>query len=260
MSARMGLTVKGALSSRTFHGLMAVNATVYTAPMAESESRYLQDIRVSSPLVRAALDHAFREVEGDTSGHDIHHVLRVFRMAQRLARAEGAEVEAVELIAALHDVKDFKFTGDDMSGAREARRWLLGQGVDAALAELVAENVAGISFKGAGTRTMPLTLEGKCVQDADRLDAMGAVGMARCFAYGGTKGRPIHDPSIPVTYHATTEQYLKHQGTSINHFHEKLLLLKDRLHTKSALEIAEGRHAFMEEYLRQFHTEWEALV
>jgi uncharacterized protein len=228
--------------------------------MSDSKLRNLEEVQVSTPLVQAALNHAFHELEGDTSGHDPHHVVRVFRMAQRLAKAEGAEIEAAELIAALHDVKDFKFTGDDMAGAREARRWLLEQGADAELAKLVAGNVAGISFKGAGTRTMPLTLEGECVQDADRLDAIGAIGIARCFAYGGAKGRPIHDPAVPVAHHSTMEQYLKHQGTSINHFHEKLLLLKDRLNTKSALEVAEGRHAFMEAYLRQFNAEWEALA
>ena len=186
--------------------------------------------------------------------------MRVFRMSQRLAKAEGAEIEAVELIAALHDVKDFKFTGDDMAGSREARRWLLEQGANAELTELVAGNVAGISFKGADTQTNPLTIEGKCVQDADRLDAIGAIGIARCFAYGGTKGRPIHDPAVPVAHHSTTEQYLNHQGTSINHFFEKLLLLKDRLNTRSALEVAEGRHEFMQVYLRQFEAEWEAFA
>ncbi|GLY06962.1 phosphohydrolase [Actinoplanes sp. NBRC 101535] len=178
-------------------------------------------------------------------------------MAQRLADAEGADREAVELVAALHDVKDFKFTGDDMSGAREARRWLAGQGVDDTMIDLVAENVAGISFKGAGTPARPLTLEGMCVQDADRLDAMGAIGIARCFAYGGTTGRPLHDPATAVAEHTTTDQYLRHQGTSINHFHEKLLLLKDRLNTESAKRIATGRHAFMESFLQQFHDEWE---
>ncbi|RDI30958.1 uncharacterized protein DFR72_104291 [Lentzea flaviverrucosa] len=184
--------------------------------------------------------------------------MRVFKMAQRLAEAEGADLQTVELIAALHDVKDFKFTGDEMSGALDARRWLLEQDADPDLAELVARNIAGISFKGAGTRTKPLTIEGKCVQDADRLDAVGAIGVARCFAYGGTKDRPIHDPETAVAHHSTTEQYLSHQGTSINHFYEKLLLLKDRMHTQTAKDLAVERHTFMEGYLQQFFNEWEA--
>ncbi|RAS63923.1 uncharacterized protein C8D87_106325 [Lentzea atacamensis] len=179
-------------------------------------------------------------------------------MAQRLAAAEDADLQAVELIAALHDVKDFKFTGDDMSGAREAERWLLEQSASSELATLVASNIAGISFKGAGTQTKPLTIEGKCVQDADRLDAVGAIGVARCFAYGGTRERPIHDPATTAAYHSTTEQYLNHQGTSINHFYEKLLLLKDRMNTQAAKNLATKRHAFMETYLQQFFDEWEA--
>ncbi|WP_199035577.1 HD domain-containing protein [Glycomyces salinus] len=226
--------------------------------MSTFKAKYANEIDGSTELVQAAIDHAFRELEGDTTGHDLHHVMRVFRMAQRLARAEGADLETVELIAALHDVSDFKFTGDDMSGAREAKRWLLEQGVDEDMAGLVSGNVAGISFKGADTVTMPLTLEGECVQDADRLDALGAIGIARCFTYGGSKGRDLHDPLIPVQHHSTTKQYLDHRGTSINHFYEKLLLLKDRLNTKSAREIAEQRHAFMEAYLEQFYAEWDS--
>ncbi|SDL72877.1 uncharacterized protein SAMN05216298_4938 [Glycomyces sambucus] len=228
--------------------------------MDASNLQIADEIEVSTDLVRAALDHAFRELGGDTTGHDLDHVLRVFRMARKLANDEGADLQTVELIAALHDVKDFKFTGDEMSGAREARRWLLDQGADPELAELVAANVAGISFKGAGTRTLPLTLEGKCVQDADRLDALGAIGIARCFTYGGSKGRVIHDPSVPVEHHETTTQYLSHQGTSINHFYEKLLLLKDRLNTGSAVKIAEGRHEFMKAYLERFNAEWESFA
>jgi uncharacterized protein len=226
--------------------------------MTDLKSRYLAEFDVSTSLVEAALNHAFQELDGDTSGHDPHHVVRVFKMARRLAVAEHADLQTVELIAALHDIKDFKFTGDDMSGAREAERWLVEQGADSGLAELVAGNVAGISFKGAGTRTKPLTIEGKCVQDADRLDAMGAIGVARCFAYGGVKARPIHDPATAIADHSTTEQYLNHQGTSVNHFYEKLLLLKDRMNTQVAKDLATERHAFMEAYLQQFYDEWAA--
>lgn len=228
--------------------------------MDKTKPQNSSEHEVSTELVRAALDHAFGELDGDTTGHDIGHVMRVFRMARRLARDENADLETVELIAALHDVRDFKFTGDEMSGAREAERWLLEQGADAELASLVAANVAGISFKGAGTQTLPLTIEGKCVQDADRLDALGAIGIARCFTYGGSRGRAIHDPSVPVQHHTSTKQYLSHQGTSINHFYEKLLLLKDRLNTGSAVKIAEGRHEFMKAYLDRFHAEWESFA
>lgn len=223
--------------------------------MHDPNDQDTEDLQPSSPLARAALDYAAGALEGDTTGHDMHHVRRVFRTAQRLAVAEGADVETVELIAALHDIADFKFTGDERSGSRSARRWLLSQGVGAERADRIAADIASISFKGARTPTTPLTLEGQCVQDADRLDALGAVGIARCFAYGGSVGRPIHDPSVPVAEHTTTGQYLRHRGTSINHFHEKLLLLKDRLHTETARHIAADRHDYMVAFLEQFRTE-----
>lgn len=226
--------------------------------MHNPDTQDTEDLQPSSPLARAALDYATGALEGDTTGHDMHHVSRVFRTAQRLAVAQGADVDTVELIAALHDIADFKFTGDEHSGATAARRWLLSQGVDAERADRIAADIAAISFKGAYTPTTPLTLEGQCVQDADRLDALGAGGIARCFAYGGSVGRPIHDPSVPVAEHTTTGQYLRHRGTSINHFHEKLLLLKDRLHTKSARHIAAERHDYMVAFLERFHTEASA--
>lgn len=211
----------------------------------------------STPLVAQALEYAAEWAAEDTTGHDIHHIHRVFQTAQRLAAAEGAEAQTVELIAALHDVADFKFTGDENSGARSARRWLLLRHVPTTLAETVAHNIAGISYKGADTPTRQLTLEGEIVQDADRLDAIGAIGIARCFAYGGAKDRPLHDPEVPVVLHSSTEQYLTHEGTSINHFYEKTLLLKDRLNTLTARKIAEDRHAYTEGFLAQFYGEWE---
>lgn len=210
----------------------------------------------STPLAREALRYAWRELEGDSSGHDSFHVARVFLTAQRLSRAERASLERVELIAALHDVQDFKFTRDTSSGARAALAWLEEHGADAELAADVSRNIEGISFKGEGTPTEPLTIDGKCVQDADRLDALGAIGIARCFAYGGGVGRPIFDPGIEPTYHDTVESYLTTKGTSINHFREKLLLIGDRLNTDSAKRIARGRHEFLEAFLAEFMDEW----
>jgi uncharacterized protein len=210
----------------------------------------------TSELARAALRHAARELAGDSSGHDLSHVLRVFRSAQELARAEGADLEKVEIIAALHDLKDFKFTGDTSTGPRAAHDWLLGSGSGEALAEGVANDIAGISFKGAGTPPQPLSLEGGCVQDADRLDALGAIGIARCFAYGGHVGRPLFDPAVPTVNHTTVESYLQTQGTSLNHFYEKLFLLRSRMNTASAKSIADARHEFMEKFVAQFLDEW----
>lgn len=117
--------------------------------------------------------------------------------------------------------------------------------------------IAHLSFKGAGVENKIETLEGKVVQDADRLDAIGAIGIARTFAYGGFKGLAMHHPNIEPTLHRTKEEYMKNEGTSINHFYEKLLLLKDRMNTKAAKRIAQGRHEFMEEFLKRFLAEWE---
>lgn len=226
--------------------------------MHDPNDQDTEDLQPSSPLARVALNYTAGALDGDTTGHDLHHVSRVFRTAQHLADAEGPNAETTELTAALHDVADFKFTGDEDSGATEARRWLLSHGVDAERADRIAADIKGVSFKGAHTPTTPLTLEGQCVQDADRLDALGAVGIARCFAYGGSVGRPIHDPSVPVAEHTTTGQYLRHRGTSINHFHEKLLLLKDRLHTDTARHIAAERHDYMVAFLERFQIEASA--
>lgn len=214
----------------------------------------------SPELVKAALDYAESEMRGDVTGHDLYHVARVFRVAGHIAEAEGADLFHTALVAALHDVKDFKFTGDDMSGARASRDWLLMNGATDKLADSVAADVSGISFKGAGTPSRPLTLEGQCVQDADRLDALGAIGIARCFTYGGAAGRSIHDPAIAVAELNTTEAYLQNKGTSINHFYEKLLLLRDRMNTKEGIRIAERRHAFLEDYLAEFQVEWNSVV
>jgi uncharacterized protein len=211
-----------------------------------------------SPLAGAALAYAHKILESDTTGHDPSHIDRVFKMARWLGKAENADLEVVELTAALHDIQDFKFTGDDTSGPTAAKSWLVAQGASISTANKVAANIYGISFKGSRTKKESLTLEGMCVQDADRLDALGAVGISRCFAYGGWKQRPIHDPTVPVVEHDTVTGYINHVGTSINHFYEKLLLLKDLINTDSAKQIADERHRFMEQFLTQFYSEWHS--
>jgi len=137
-----------------------------------------------------------------------------------------------------------------------ARDWLNTLGLDPGITEHICQIIANISFKGTRVEQPTLTLEGKVVQDADRLDAMGAIGIARAFAYGGAKGQAIYDPACKPTEHRTAEAYLK-GGPTINHFCEKLLLLKDRMNTVTGKAIAEGRHQFMEGYLRRFYEEWE---
>ena len=197
-------------------------------------------------------------LDGEGSGHDWWHVYRVWKMTQHIGTEEGADMFVAELAALLHDIADHKFHGgDDTVGPAVARELLLAEKVPGDVTDPVCEIVMTISFKGAGVPTEMRTLEGKIVQDADRLDAIGAIGIARAFAYGGHKNRPIHIPGERPILHQSKEAYFKNNGPSINHFYEKLLLLKDRMNTRIGKEIAEGRHRFMEEYLDRFLKEWE---
>lgn len=196
-------------------------------------------------------------MSGEGSGHDWWHVHRVRQTALRLAGEEGADAFVVELAALLHDVADHKFHGGDASaGPRAAREWLGGLCVDAGVTEHVAAIIAELSFKGAGVPTPMSSVEGAVVQDADRLDAIGAMGIARAFAFGGSRGRLMHDPDAAPEMHDSFERYKSSAGPTVNHFHEKLLLLRDRMNTASARRVAEGRHRFMEQFLERFHAEW----
>jgi uncharacterized protein len=197
-------------------------------------------------------------MHGEGTGHDWWHVDRVRRTALRLAREEGADPYVTALAALLHDVADHKFHGgDETAGPRAARAWLAEAGADAETIEHVCAIIAGLSYKGAGVATPMGTPEGRVVQDADRLDAIGAIGIARAFAYGGSRGRPLHEPDAAPELHDSFERYKASAGPTINHFHEKLLLLRERMNTASARRIADERHTFMEQYLTRFHAEWE---
>ena len=190
--------------------------------------------------------------------HDWWHVDRVRRTALRLAREEGADPYVTELAALLHDVADHKFHGgDETAGPRAARAWLTEAGADPETVEHVCGIVAALSFRGAGVPTPMGTREGAVVQDADRLDAIGAIGVARAFAYGGSRGRPLHDPAAEPELHDSFARYRAGGGPTINHFHEKLLLLRDRMNTAAARRIAWGRHRYVQEFLARFHAEWE---
>jgi uncharacterized protein len=200
------------------------------------------------------------KLDREATGHDWWHAARVRATAVRIAKQEDADVFVVDLAALLHDVEDYKFTGDDASGPLFATRWLSSIGVDSATTDHVAQIIGRMSFKGAHVDQLPLTLEGKCLQDADRLDAIGAIGISRVFAFGGHRGRPIHDPCEEPVLHASAESYKSAVGTSINHFHEKLLLLRDRMNTEHGRRLAEARHQVMVGFLRQFHAEWDGLA
>lgn len=200
-----------------------------------------------------------RDTLGDEpTGHDWWHIHRVRDNAVRIGAKENVDMFVVELAALLHDIADWKFHGgDESAGPRAARSWLESQGVEAEIIDHICEIIATMSYKGAGVIGTMSTREGMVVQDADRLDSIGAIAIARTFAYGGNKGRPIYDPAVKPVLHATFEQYKTSQSHTINHFYEKLLLLKERLNTETARKIAADRHAFMEQFLERFLNEWQ---
>ena len=203
-----------------------------------------------------------KKMSFEGSGHDWWHVYRVWKMAVHLAKEERADLFVVELGALLHDIADYKFHGGDYSvGPRVARETMERLKVDEETIAKVCEIVENISFKGGVKKETMKTLEGRIVQDADRLDAIGAMGIARVFAFGGSRNRPLHLPDQKPQTYKSKEEYIaafhKNEGTSVNHFYEKLLLLKDRMNTRAAKRIAQSRHEFMEEYLRRFYAEWE---
>ena len=193
------------------------------------------------------------------TGHDWPHIERVWHMARRLAAGEsGADAQVTELAALLHDVADWKFHGGDYeAGPAAARAWLLSQGADEALIQRVETIIREVSFKGLGVATPVSSLEAALVQDADRLDAIGAIGVARAFAYGGHKGRPLHDPGVPPVAHESFASYQQSTAPTLNHFYEKLLHLRDRLHTDGARRVAAGRQQLMEDFVARFLAEWE---
>ena len=205
--------------------------------------------------------HVRQMLAGDSSGHDWWHIDRVRHNALHIAREEGADLFVTEVAALLHDIADWKFHGgDDSAGPRAAREWLIRCEADPVTIEHVCEIVATISFKGAGVATEMKTLEGRCVQDGDRLDAIGAIGIARAFAFGGHFGRAMYDPEVPHELHQSFAAYKQKGGPTINHFYEKLLLLKDRMQTATGTRLAVERHQFMETFLAQFFAEWNGVA
>jgi len=212
----------------------------------------------ASQIILQTADRVQDLLSGEGTGHDWFHIERVRRTALAIARDEAADPFIVELAALLHDVADWKFAGGDHeAGPRQARAWLESLDVSAAAIDHVCGIIAGLSFKGAGVPTVMATLAGRCVQDADRLDALGAIGIARAFAYGGHKGQELYDPAVPPTPHDSFEAYKKGSASTINHFYEKLLLLQDRMNTATGKRLAAARHQVMEQFLEQFFAEWD---
>lgn len=194
-------------------------------------------------------------LEGEGSGHDWWHIHRVRNNALHIAKAYEVDAFVVEMAALLHDIADHKFHGGDENiGPRKAREWMSQQGMEELIQNHIILIMEEVSFsKGI----IPSSLEGKIVQDADRLDAIGAIGIARAFAYGGFKNREMYHPDIPPQKYASLEDYKKNTNPTINHFYEKLLLLKDLMNTDEGKKIAQQRHQFMENYLEQFYDEWK---
>jgi len=192
--------------------------------------------------------------ENEGSGHDWWHIHRVRNVALKLAGNEGGNKFIIEMAALLHDLDDWKLNGN--SRISKTTQWLDDLGISNSEKTEILEIIEQVSFKGAGVENNAILLEAKIVQDADRLDAIGAIGIARTFAYGGSKGRLIYHPEIEPELHNDFEEYKKNTAPTINHFYEKLLLLKDLLNTDSAREMAIKRHQFMKDFLAQFYDEW----
>lgn len=196
--------------------------------------------------------------EGEGSGHDWWHIYRVWRNASVLGEKEGADLFVCQLGALLHDIADFKFHGGDLSmGGKVAREYLESADATEKVISHVCEIIDNVSFKGKNMEKEMRTIEGKVVRDADRLDAIGAIGIARCFAYGGSKGRVLYNPEGSVKVHESVESYLRGADSSVHHFYEKLLHLRDLMLTSTGRRMAEERHKFMKNYLEIFYKEWE---
>jgi len=202
-----------------------------------------------------------QELEGAEAGHDWFHIERVWKNSLLIAQTEECNLEVVQLAALLHDIADSKFHGgDDTVGPRKAREFMESIGLDPATIDHVVAIIENISFKGGNTNRTHQSIELDIAQDADRLDAIGAIGIIRAFHYGGFKNRTIYDPSISPKMGMSPAEYKKSDAPTINHFYEKLLLLKDRMNTETGKRIASERHQFMERFLAQFYSEWEGLA
>jgi uncharacterized protein len=191
-------------------------------------------------------------------GHDWFHIERVYKNALLIAESEKCDVEIVQLGALLHDIADSKFhNGDESIGPKTARTFLEAEKVEPTIIDHVIAIIENISFKGGKVERQFSSIELDIVQDADRLDAIGAIGIARTFNYGGFKNRALYNPEIAPNLTMTKDEYKNNEAPTINHFYEKLLLLKDKMNTTTGKQIAQDRHRYMEDFLEQFYAEWE---
>jgi uncharacterized protein len=202
-----------------------------------------------------------QQLQNAEGGHDWFHIERVYNNALLIAKGEQCNLTVVQLGALLHDIADSKFhNGDETIGPAMAWEFLETQNVPEETIIHVVNIIENVSFRGGNTEKKFKSIELDIVQDADRLDALGAIGVARAFNYGGFKNRALYDPAIAPNLSMTKEEYKATTAPTINHFYEKLLLLKDRMNTATGKQIAESRHRFMEAYLKQFYAEWNGEV
>jgi len=198
------------------------------------------------------------KLQNAEGGHDWFHIERVFKNANLIAKEEECNMTVVKLGALLHDIADSKFhDGDETVGPRTARTFMEAESVDEETIVHVINIIENISFKGGNFEKKFNSKELEIVQDADRLDAIGAIGIARCFNYGGFKNRALYNPAIAPKLNMSKEEYKNSESPTINHFYEKLLLLKDKMNTETGKKIALQRHQYMENFLSQFYAEWE---
>ncbi|MDF2960070.1 MAG: metal dependent phosphohydrolase [Paenibacillus sp.] len=210
---------------------------------------------VEQALLEEARAFVKQRLEADSSGHDWWHIERVTRTAQWIAKEEGADAFICELAALMHDIADEKLNSSEEEGLSVVHSWLTEHGVQKEAAAHVMQIISTLSYKG-GHNPPVTTKEARVVQDADRLDAIGAVGIARTFAYAGWKGDLMYDPAQPARTDMSHEEYRKGRSTAVNHFYEKLLKLKDLMNTESGKRMAESRHAYMVQFLERFYKEW----
>lgn len=209
-------------------------------------------------IINRALEYVKKIFENDCSGHDYFHTFRVFTMATHIATKENANLKIVQLAALLHDVDDIKLSPETHAEKTNARSFLAANNIDEIMICEICQIIDEISYAGNDS-VIPKTLEGKCVQDADRLDAIGAIGIARAFAYGGNHNRLMYHPDIKPNMDMGKEEYNNHISTTINHFYEKLFRLTGLMNTCTAKDIAKGREAYMKDYISEFMDEWDGI-
>lgn len=218
-------------------------------------------ISIQMILINNTILFVKKQLEDTEGGHDWFHIERVFKNALLIAENEDCNVTVVKLGALLHDIADSKFhDGDEKIGPKTARIFLESQNVSEDIISHVIAIIENISFKGGNFEKKFNSKELEIVQDADRLDAIGAIGIARTFNYGGFKNRPLHNPSIQPNLNMSKEEYKNSESPTLNHFYEKLLLLKDKMNTETGKEIAQKRHDFMITFLAQFYAEWDGEI